>query len=94
MSSEIIVSNKLYARMRMLYPDKLNMLGKLNNSKDVYTLAKIYYSDKYYFKNTYICKNKNANLSNDEIIYSYAYTLDEISIFKLNQYIDKMHLKK
>lgn len=37
--------------------------------------------------------NKNHK-SNDEIIYTYAYTLDEISVLKPNQYADKMHLKK
>lgn len=94
LNSDVIVSNKLYARMRMMHINELNSLGQLNNPKDVYRLAKTYYSKKYYFKEPFISKDKNSNLSNDEIIYSYAYTLDEISILKLNQFADKMHLKK
>lgn len=94
LNSDVIVSNKLYARMRMMHMNELINLGQLNNPKDIYRLANTYYSKKYYFKEPFISKDKNSNLSNDEIIYSYAYTLDEISVLKLNQYADKMHLKK
>ena len=94
LNTDVIVSNKLYARMRMLHLDELTKLGELNNPKDIYRLAKTYYEKKYYFKEPFISKDKNSNLTNDEIIYSYAYTLDEISVSKLNQYADKMHLKK
>lgn len=94
LNSDVIVSNKLYARMRMMHINELINLGQLNNPKDIYRLANTYYSKKYYFKEPFISKDKNSNLSNDEIIYSYAYTLDEISVLKLNQYADKMHLKK
>ena len=80
--------------MRMMHINELINLGQLNNPKDIYRLANTYYSKKYYFKEPFISKDKNSNLSNDEIIYSYAYTLDEISVLKLNQYADKMHLKK
>ena len=94
LNSDVIVSNKLYARMRMMHINELINLGQLNNPKDIYRLANTYYSKKYYFKEPFISKDKNSNLSNDEIIYSYTYTFDEISVLKLNQYADKMHLKK
>lgn len=94
LKSDVIVASKLYARMRMLHLAELDKLKKLNNANDLYRLARIYYSNKYYFKEPFISKDKDSNLSNDEIIISYAYSLDEITVSKLNQYAEKMHLKK
>lgn len=94
LNSNVILSGKLYARIRMLYPEEVSKIGLLNNSKVIYLLAKTYYANRYYFKEPFISKDKNPNLNNDEIIYAYAYSLDEITVLKLNQYIDKMHLKK
>ncbi|WP_203276385.1 hypothetical protein [Metamycoplasma hominis] len=94
LNTDVIVSNKLYARMRMVHYELLKSINQLNNPKSIYKLASIYFGKKYYFKEPFISRDKSANLSNDEIIYSYAYTMDEISILKLNQYADKMQLKK
>ena len=94
LNSDVIVSNKLYARMKMLNSSLLDDLGPLNNVRDLYKLAKLYYQHKYYFEAPFISKNINSNLSNNQIIYSYAYSLNEISISGLSQYVEKMHLKK
>lgn len=94
LKSEIIVINKLYARLKMMQPQLLDSLDDFNNPKGLYFIVRVYLSKKYYFKEPFISKNKNPNLNNDEIIYSYAYSLDEITVSKINQYVDKMHLKK
>lgn len=94
LNSKVIVANKLYARMKILYPEEVEKLGELNNSKGIYLITSIYFAKKYTFKEPYICVDSKTILENDEIIYSYAYSLDEITITKLNQYAEKMHLKK
>lgn len=92
--SKVIVANKLYARLKILYPQEVEKLGELNNNKGIYLIASTYFAKKYTFKEPYICIDNKTVLENDEIIYSYAYSLDEITISKLNQYAEKMHLKK
>ena len=89
-----ILSSKLYSRMLITHESEMNKLGELNNSNDLYRISVVSYSSKYYFKEPFITQEKKSNISNDELIISYAYSLDEFTILKLNSYIKKMHLKK
>lgn len=94
LKSNIISVSKLYARMIMLYEEEMESLGTFNNVSDFYTLVEVLLHDKYFFNKPFISIDEDASLENDDIIMNYALTLSEFTSKILNEYIDKMHLKK
>lgn len=94
LNTTIVVSNKLYGRMLMLHRKELSNLGEMNHSSGLFKICSTLLNKKFYFNEPYISKYPIANLSNDQIICSYAYSLDDFTIGDLNNYVDKMHLKK
>lgn len=93
-SASTIVYTKLFARMSLMHEKTMNELGNLNNSEDFFKIVESQLGNVFYFKHPFISVNKDSVMSNDEIIIAYAYEKDEFSIVELNDYADKMHLKK
>ena len=52
------------------------------------------FNDSYYFQEPYVSKAQISCLTTEEIITNYAYSLEEFDIQKLNEYADKMHIKR
>lgn len=94
LKTTIVVSNKLYGRLSMLYRENLLLLGEMNNSSGLFKICSTLLNKKFFFNEPYISKYPIANLTNDQIICSYAYSLEDFTIGDLNNYVDKMHLKK
>jgi hypothetical protein len=94
LKTDVISSSKLFARMQLMYSSEMTSLMNFNNKDDFYYLVSLLFRKFYYFKEPFISKNENTQLTNDEIITSYAYTLNTINIKKINDYADKMHLKR
>ena len=92
--SPTISASKLYARIVLLHSELLNALGELNNVNDFYTLTEILLSDEYIFKKPFISNDSEAKLENDDILMSYAFSLDEFNSETIKNYIKKMHLKQ
>lgn len=94
LNTKIVVVNKLYARMSILYEDEMKTLNELNTPTGLLKICKFYYAKKYFIEAPYISSQPIKNMTNDQIIITYAYSLEKFSIADLNEYIDKMHLKK
>lgn len=94
LKSNVISVSKLFARMSMLYSEEMECLKKFNNISDFYTLIEVMLGDKYYFEKPFIANDAGEVLENDDIIINYAFSLSEFSLKVINNYIDKMHLKK
>ena len=94
LKTDIIVCNKIYSRMILLYDSEMKHLGEMNNPTGLYKIVTTLLSNKYYCKNSYISKNPINNITNEQMISSYISDLDEFTITSLNNYIEKMHLKK
>ena len=94
LNTSVITIGKLYARMSIVHTDSLDALGVFNNTADLFRFVTAYFEKDYYYKKPFISKDKEIKLENDDIIVSYAYDQDEISVTKLNNYANKMHLKK
>ncbi len=94
LKTNILVANKLFGRMILIHKNEMVSLGKMNNSVGLYKICSILLKTKFYFKEPYISKEPIMDLTNDQIIYSYAYSLEEFTINDLSNYAEKMHLKK
>ena len=94
LNTSVITVGKLYARMSIVHGDSLEKLGSFNNQADLFRFVTAYFEKDYFYKKPFISKDKEIKLENDDIIISYAYDQDEISVTKLNNYANKMHLKK
>ena len=94
LNTNIIVAKKLYGRMIILYKNEMSSLGIMNNSEGIFKICKVFLKNKFHFKEPYISRSPITNLTNNQIIYFFAYSLEEFTIKELNNYIDKMHLKK
>ena len=80
--------------MSIVHADSLDALGRFINQADLFRFVTAYFEKDYYYKKPFISKDKEIKLENDDIIVSYAYDQDEISVTKLNNYANKMHLEK
>jgi len=94
LDTSVITANKLYARMAIVHPETLRMLGEFNSSKHIFTFVGAFFENEYYCKRPFISKDSEMHLDNDGIIYLFIYSQDEITVTKLNNYADKMHLKR
>lgn len=94
LNTSVITIRKLYSRMSIVHADSLDALGDFNNQADLFRFVTAYFEKDYFYKKPFISNNKEIKLENDDIIMSYAYDQDEISVTKLNSYTNKMHLKK
>lgn len=94
LKSTIITSSKIYSRLKLLYPEQMSQIKFLGTPKDLFEFLKLNFNSTYYFQEPYISKTPISNLTTDEIITNYAYSLDEFDIQKLNDYADKMHIKR
>lgn len=94
LKSPVITSSKIYSRIKLLYPSQMNLVKFLDSPKSLFLFLKLNFHQSYYFQEPYISKNPISGLTTDEIITKYAYSLDAFSISKLNDYADKMHIKR
>jgi len=94
LNSNVINSSKLYSRIMMIYPDVLLKLREFNNQNDFYHITKIMLNKSFVFKDPFIAKDDSIELSNEQIILNYTYSLSSFTIKMINNYIEKMHLKK
>lgn len=94
LNTSVITIGKLYARMSIVHADSLDALGHFNNQADLFRFVTAYFEKDYYYKKPFISKDKEIKLENDDLIVSYVYDQDEISVTKVNNYANKMHLKK
>lgn len=94
LKSPVITSSKIYSRIKLLYPTQMNSIKFLDSPKSLFEFLKLNFSGSYYFQEPYISKNPIFGLTTDEIVTNYAYSLDTVSVSKLNDYADKMHIKR
>ena len=94
LKTSVITAGKLYARMKLTKPKSLDALGRFNNQEDLYKITRSYFRKEYYFEAPFISKTKEMSLENDNIIISYAYSLDVVTVDELNNYSNKMHLNR
>ena len=90
----VISSHKLYGVMRLKYRDEMSKLGELNNPDSFFQICELLLSRKYVFEKSFISKSKDILLSNDELMMSYAYSQEKITVASLTKYADKMHFKR
>lgn len=93
LNTKVITCGKLYSRMAIVHGNLLNKLGEYNNSSSLFKIAKAFFGEDYYCKNPFIAADKDIQLNNEEIIKSFIYENEEITISKINNYVSKMHLK-
>ena len=93
LNTKVITCGKLYSRMAIVHGDLLNKLGEYNNSSGLYKMVKAFFGEDYFCKNPFISADKDVQLNNEEIIKSFIYENEEITISKINDYVSKMHLK-
>ena len=94
LKSSIITSSKVYSRLKIFYPEEMNKIKCLSTPKDLFEFLRLHFSDNYYFQEPYLSKKPISHLTVDEIITNYAYSLDVFGVSKLNDYADKMHVKR
>lgn len=94
LKTDIIACNKVYSRMCLLYKEEMLKLGVMNNSKSLFIIITVFLSSDFYFKNPFISSHPITNITNYQIILSYANSLERFTITEINLYIEKMHLKK
>ncbi len=94
LKSEVITISKIYSRLKALYPEQMNEIEFLNTQKGLFEYLKIKYGKNYYFQDPYISKTPSDNLTVNDIIMNYAYSLDEFDVPKLVEYADKMHINR
>lgn len=94
LKSPVITSSKVYSRVKLLYATQMNSIKFLDSPKSLFEFLKLNFSGSYYFQEPYISKNPISGLTTDEIVTNYAYSLDMVSVSKLNDYSDKMHIKR
>ena len=90
----VISSHKLYGVMRLKHRDEMSKLGELNNPGCFFQICELLLSRKYVFEKPFISKSKAIFLSNDELMMSYAYSQEKITVSSLIKYADKMHFKR
>lgn len=90
----VISSHKLYSVMRLKYRNEMSKLGELNNPSCFFQICELLLSRKYIFKKPFISKSKDISLSNDQLMTSYAYSQEKITVALLTKYADKMHFKR
>lgn len=93
LDTETVTGSKLYSRMKIMHPEIMRNLGKINNAKDFYKLCNILLGKVYYFKEPFISKTYQSNLTQENMILAYAYSKNKITLREMNLYCDKMHLK-
>ena len=94
LGSLVISSHKLYGIMRLKYREEMSKLGDLNNPNQFFQVCELLLSRKYVFQKPFISRTKGISLSNDELMTSYAYTQEKITVSMLTKYADKMHFKR
>lgn len=90
LDTQTLVISKIYATLRL----KNKITVDIQDSHQLFLVLKARFRKVYYFKEPFISKNKNSELSNEELIFSFAYSRDEFTTKNINEYVDKMHLKR
>ena len=94
LKSSVLTSSKIYSRLKLLCPEQMNKIVLFNTPKGLFEFLKLNFNDSYYFQEPYVSKAQISGLTTEEIITNYAYSLEEFDIQKLNEYADKMHIKR
>lgn len=94
LKTTIVTSSKIYSRLKLLYPEQMGRIKFLGTPKDLFEFLKLNFNSTYYFQEPYVSKTPISNLTTEEIVTNYAYSLDWFDIQKLNDYADKMHIKR
>ena len=94
LKTPVITAEKLYARMKMFHNDILESLGEFNTPYHLFLFAAAFLRKEYVFQYPFISNDKEIILDNNDIVLSFAYEQSEFTVSDLNEYIDKMHLKR
>ena len=94
LNTKVVTAKKIFVRMNLMHHDEMASLGMINNASGMFLLIKTFFGRKYYLSEPFISNDPNIKLSNEEIILSYIYSLDEVTIAMINKYADSMHLKR
>lgn len=94
LKTNTISASKLYARMSMMHEKEMQEIGDLNNISDFYKLVEVLFSSEYYFQKPFISNDGDASLENDDIIMNYVFEQEKFTVKNINDYVNKMHLKK
>lgn len=86
--------SKLISRLRIVNSDFMTTIKSFSNNDDFYALLNALFYKNYIFKKPFIAADDSITLSNDDLITSYAYSLDRFTIGDITKYSDKMHLKR
>lgn len=89
-----IRNSKLFARMSIIHEKIMKKLKTFNNPEDLYKIAEIFLSNRYYFKYPMIAIDKNSYMTNDEIILNFINSCDKFTIEDINNFVNKCQLKK
>ena len=94
LKSSVITSSKIYSRLSLLYPQQMKQIQFLDTPKSLFVFLKLYFNNKYCFQEPYISKSPVSDLTTNEIVTQFAYSLDEFDVAKLGEYADRMHIKR
>ena len=94
LKTPVISVSKLHARMSLIHKDLMLQLGDLNNKSDLFRFVTALFGKDYCCKKPFISKDESITLEHDDLLYSFAYEQDEVSVSKLNNYSTRMHFKK
>lgn len=94
LNSKVINISKLYARLRIMNNEDIKKLGVFNSDSNIFFIVSYILSREYVFKKPFIAKDDTIILSNAEIILNFISSFDEFTVKEINDFSDKMHLKR
>lgn len=80
--------------MSIIHEKIMKKLDTFNNPEDLYKIAEIFLSNRYYFKYPMIAIDKKSYMTNDEIILNFINSCDKFTIEDINNFANKCQLKK
>lgn len=92
LKTDVITSDKIYSRMRIMHKDLLKDLTIIDNHFALFSLYNYIFKDKYNFKRPYIYIG-DIDVTHDLIINNYVDTLPWFNLNKINSYTDKMNMR-
>nr|MCR4661531.1 hypothetical protein [Clostridia bacterium] len=93
LKSNIITAKKLYSRLSIINKELINRYDLYGNPNKLFILCSIYIND-FYYSQPFICLEKEAKMTNLDVIVKFIYENSEFTISDINNYINKMHLKR
>ena len=94
LKTSVLTADKIYTRMKIFHNDTLEALKEFNTPYHLFLFAAALLRKEYTFQYPFVSTSEEMILENNDIILGFVYEQSEFSISLLNEYIDKMHLKR